>query len=194
MVSRQEYFNLVNFGMQTATRSIKGSVTGSSPATADERDHVQVIIEQIRRAKARNVTVQYLLPMSQDKIAIASKYREAGAEIRFHPGLLVNDIRFVTIDSKYSVLGLPGAAGQNEPTREGYAIPSEGLAQILLQQFEGNWVKAVEYEDYLRDVLLEIKSHNPRVSCHLLSSQFEVAKFEVNKVLATAQTSSQRQA
>lgn len=66
MVSRQEYFNSVQFGMQSGAKSIKGSITGSSPQTPEQKDQVEGIIEQIRRAKSRNVTVQYLLPKAQD--------------------------------------------------------------------------------------------------------------------------------
>lgn len=91
------------------------------------------------------------------------------------------------VDSKYTVLGLPSAAGENEPTREGYVIPSEGLAQVLMQQFEERWSQAVTYDDYLHDVLLEIKCHNPNVSCELLSSRLDVSELDVKRILATAE-------
>lgn len=185
MVSRQEYFNSVQFGMQNATRSIKGSITGSSPQTPEQRDQVDGIFEQIRHANNRNVTIQYLLPKTQDRIGVASKYREAGADLRFHPGLIVSDIRYMIVDGKHTVLGLPSAAGENEPTREGYVIPSEGLAQILLQQFEEKWAQAVTYDDYLHDVLRETKSHNPNISSQLLSLQLDISESDVNRLLAT---------
>jgi len=188
MVSRQEYFNSVQFGMQNATKSIAGSVTGSPPQTQEQRDQVNGIVEQIRRAKVRNITVQYLLPKSQDRIAVASKYRAAEAEVKFHPGLVVSDIRYMIIDSKYAVLGLPSAAGDNEPTREGYLIPSEGLAQVLLQQFQEKWAQATKYEDYLQEVLFEIKSHDPNVSNRLLSQQLEVPESDVSKMLSVERT------
>jgi len=187
MVSRQEYFNSVQFGMQNAVASIKGSITGSSPQTPEAKDRIDGIIEQIHRARSRKVTIQYLLPKAQDRIALASKYKEAGAELRFHAGLLVSDMRYVIIDNKYTVLGLPSAPGETEPTREGYVIPSEGLAQILLQNFEGKWEQALTYENYINSVLLEIKSHNPIVSIQLLSSQLGVSESEIKRMLATAE-------
>jgi hypothetical protein len=183
MVSRQEYFNSVQLGMQNATRSIKGSITGSSPQTPEQKDQVDGIFEQIRHANNRNVTLQYLLPKTQDRIGLASKYKEAGADLRFHPGLIVSDIRYMIVDGKLTVLGLPSAAGENEPTREGYVIPSEGLAQILLQRFEEQWAQAETYDDYLHRVLLETKSHNPNISSQLLSLQLNISESDVNRLL-----------
>ena len=189
MVSRQEYFNSVQFAMQKAIISIKGSITGSSPQTSEQKDRIDGIIEQIRRARSRNVTLQYLVPKAQDRIPVASRYKEAGAELRFHAGLLVSDMRYVIVDGKHTVLGLPSAPGETEPTREGYVIRSEGLAQILLQNFEDKWRQAVTYDDYLNDLLLEIKSHNPIVSTQLLSSQLGVSELEIRRMLETAERS-----
>ena len=186
MVSRQEYFNSVQFAMQNAAKSIKGSITGSAPQTPEQRDQVDGIFAQIHNANTRNVTIQYLLPKTQDRLGVASRYREAGAELRFHPGLIVSDIRYMVVDGKHAVLGLPSAAGENEPTREGYVIPSEGLAQILLQQFEEKWAQAATYDEYLHDVLLETKSHNPNISSQLLSLQLSIPESEVNRSITTA--------
>ena len=187
MVSRQEYFNSVQFGMQNAVASIKGSITGSSPQTPEQRDRIEGIIEQIHRARSRNVTVQYLVPKAQDRIALASRYKEAGAELRFHAGLLVSDLRYVIVDGKHTVLGLPSAPGETEPTREGYVIRSEGLAQVLLQNFEGRWGEASTYDNYINGILLEIKSHNPVVSTQLLSSQLGVSESDIKRMLTAAE-------
>ena len=187
MVSRQEYFNSVQFGMQNAVASIKGSITGSSPQTPEQRDRIEGIIEQIHRARSRNVTVQYLVPKAQDRIALASRYKEAGAELRFHAGLLVSDLRYVIVDGKHTVLGLPSAPGETEPTREGYVIRSEGLAQVLLQNFEGKWGEASTYDNYINGILLEIKSHNPVVSTQLLSSQLGVSESDIKRMLTAAE-------
>jgi hypothetical protein len=187
MVSRQEYFNSVHFAMQSATHSIKGAITGSSPLTTEVMDRVQGIADQIRGARARNVSVQYLLPKSQDRLIVASKYHEAGAEIRLHPGLLVSDMRYTVVDGKYTVIGLASTAGENQPTREGYVIPSEGLAQTFAGQFQQRWNEGASYDDYLRDILKEVRNHNPDVSVQLLSSQLHVAESEINRILATTQ-------
>src|SRR5579875_2273950 len=181
MVSRQEYFNSVQAAMQRANKSIKGSITGSAPKTRDQEEEVRRIIEEIRRSRQRGVSIQYLFPKSQDRLTMANRYKESGAQIRFHPGLVVSDIRFVVIDNQCTVLGFPSVAGENQPTREGYSIPSEGLAEILTQQFEGKWSQGTEYDDYLKEVLLEIKSHNPNISFKLLSSQLQVEESEIRR-------------
>lgn len=183
MVSRQEYFNSVHSSMQKSTNFIKGSITGSPPKTKNEEELIQSITEEIERATKRGVTVQYLVPKSQDRLTVASHYKAAGAEIRFHPGLVVSDMRFVIVDGKITVLGLPSTAGQNEPTREGYAIPSEGLAQILLHQFEEKWDTGSSYDEYMKQTLEEIRSHNPAVSDKLLSSQLRIPENEIRRAL-----------
>lgn len=183
MVSRQEYFNNVIFGMQTATLTIKGSVTGSIPKNIEQDEVVGNIIEQIRMAKSRGIQVQYLLLKSHDRLPIASRYRLAGAEIAFHSSLLVSDLRYVVFDRKYVLIGLPSSVGENEPTREGYLIPSEGMAEIFLQQFDSKWGQAIQYDEYLTEVLLEAKNHSPNASVSLLSTQLKVPESEVKRVL-----------
>jgi hypothetical protein len=183
MVSRQEYFNSLHFVMQNAKKSIKGSITGSQPTTPEQNDQVQGILNHIGTAKSRGVVIQYLLPKSQDRIMVATAYKAAGAEIRFHSGLLVSDLRYTVVDNNHTVIGLATTTGQNQPTREGYVIPSEGFAQIFLRQFQDRWEEAVGYDDYLEDIFSEIKSHNPTVSTQLLSSQLQVPESEVRRIL-----------
>ena len=182
LVSRQEYFNNVQSGMQSATKAIKGAITGSLPLTSDAEELVQNIIVQIKRSRERGVLVQYLMIKSFDRISIASRYHAVGADIRFHPSLVVSDIRYVIIDQKRVILGLPTSSGENEPTREGYMIPSEGLAEIFLQQFEGKWGQAVDYDIYLKEIVSEMRSHSPRVSSELLASKLKVPESEIARV------------
>jgi hypothetical protein len=184
MVSRQEYFNQVESAMQNAKESIKGSITGSAPKMHEEEDQIRRISDQIRSAKARNVLVQYLFPKLQDRLMIAAVYKNAGAEIRFHPGLIVNDLRYVVFDSKYTVIGLPGHIGRNEPTRDGYYIPSEGLAGIFSQQFEVKWVEGMKYDEYLKGIISEAKNHSPNVSTELLSKELKIPEIEVKRILS----------
>jgi hypothetical protein len=184
MVSRQEYFNHVESAMQNAKQTIRGSITGSSPRIHDEEDQVRRISDQIRNAKRRGVSVQYLLPKLQDRLTVASMYREAGAEIRFHPALIVNDLRYVVFDNKYTVIGLPGHIGRNEPTRDGYFIPSEGLASIFTSQFEAKWREASSYDEFLKGIISEAKSHSPQVSTELLSKELKIPEVEVKRVLS----------
>jgi hypothetical protein len=184
MVSRQEYFNHVESAMQNAKQSIKGSITGSTPRVHEEEDLVHRIADQIVSARKRNVSVQYLVPKLQDRLTVAAIYKEAGAEIRFHPALIVNDLRYVVYDGKYTVIGLPGHIGRNEPTRDGYYIPSEGLASIFTQQFDAKWVEAMTYDEYLRAIISEARDHSPNVSTELLSKELKISVVEVNRILS----------
>ena len=183
MVSRQEYFNNVQFGMQNASLTIRGAVTGSIPKNPESDEIIKNIVNQIKNARKRGVTVQYLVLKSHDRLPIASRYYIAGAEVGFHASLLVSDIRYVVFDRKYVLIGLPNAVGANEPTREGFLIPSEGLSEIFLQQFDSRWSESVKYDDYLREVLLGMKSHSPNVSEQLLASQLNIPETEVRRIL-----------
>jgi hypothetical protein len=186
MVSRQEYFNHVESAMQNAKESIKGSITGSSPKSHEEEDQIRRIRGQISSARRRNVSIQYLFPKLQDRLMVAAIYREAGAEIRFHSALVVNDLRYVVLDAKYTVIGLPGHVGRNEPTRDGYFIPSEGLASIFMQQFDAKWVEAASYDEYLKGIISEAKNHSPNVSTGLLSEELKIPEVEVKRILMGA--------
>ena len=182
IVSRQEYFNAVHFVMLNARNSIKGSITGSTPSTLEQKDQVQAIIDHISTAKQRGVEIQYILPRSPDRLVVANQYKEAGAEIRLHGGIIVSDLRYTVIDNTYTVLGLPSSAGENQPTREGYVIPSEALAEMFLRQFQVRWEEATSYDEYLKAIILEIRTHNPNVSTQLLSSQLQVPESEITRV------------
>jgi hypothetical protein len=184
IVSRQEYFNAVHYVMQNAKVSIKGSITGSAPTTPEQKDQVQAITDHISSTKTRNVTIQYILPKSPDRLVVANRYREAGAEIRFHAGIIVSDLRYTLIDNLYTVLGLPSSAGENQPTREGYVIPSEALARIFTKQFQAFWEESTPYDLYLKEIISEIRNHNPSVSTQLLSSQLQIPDSEVIRIEA----------
>jgi hypothetical protein len=183
MVSRQEYFNHVEAAIQNSKQTIKGSITGSAPKSHEEEDQIQRISEQLRSAKKRGVVIQYVFPKLQDRLMVASIYRDAGAELKFHPGLIVNDLRYVVFDGKYTVIGLPGHAGRNEPTREGYYIPSEALAAIFAQQFELKWTEGTTYDTYLGEIIKEAKNHSPNVSTELLSKELNISESEVKRIL-----------
>ena len=62
-------------------------------------------------------------------------------------------------------------------------IPSEGLAQVFLRQFQSRWEEATDYDQYLKDVLSEIRNHNPAISTELLSSQLQIPEIEVTRIL-----------
>ncbi|MHB1909962.1 MAG: hypothetical protein ACYCQJ_13985 [Nitrososphaerales archaeon] len=182
LVQRQDYFNSVRMGMEASKEFINGSITGSMPKAQEQEDQVNKIIDEIKRASRRNVSVKYILPKLHDRLTIARRYREAGAEIRFHPGLVVSDVRYVVIDGKNTVLGLPSGVGEDQPTREGYLIPSEGLAHLFLAQFEEKWAHSLTYDEFVNEIISEARSHNPSVSDRLLSTQLQLPEEEVRRI------------
>jgi hypothetical protein len=182
LVSRQDYFNSVRMGMEGAKDFIIGSITGSVPKTQEQEDQVNRLTEEIGRAARRGVVVRYLVPKLHDRLTLATLYKTAGAEVRFHPSLVVSDLRYIVIDNKESVIGLPSTSSENSPTREGYLIPSEGLARLFSSQFEEKWTKSLTYDDYVREIIGEAKSHDPNVSDVLLSSQLGLTEAEIRRI------------
>ncbi|MDG6999503.1 MAG: hypothetical protein JRN15_10350 [Nitrososphaerota archaeon] len=185
MLSRQEYFNFVLSAMMTATESIKGSITGSVPTNSEEEDLVRRIAEQIKQALRNhpNLSIRYLLPRSQDRLSVAYRYKESGAEVRFHRALIVTDLRYMIVDHKVSVVGLPNAAGDDQPTKEGYLLPSEDLADTIDENFERKWKEAATYDEYAKEVLSEIRSQSRSVSSELLSAQLKVPNNEIARLI-----------
>jgi hypothetical protein len=187
MLSRQEYFNSVDSAMRSATRSVRGSITGSLPKTGEQEESVRKIttaIEQLTEKKNSGMKIQYLLPKSQDRLSVAYRYKSAGAKVRFHPALLVSDLRYIIVDDRLTVLGLPSSTGEDQPTREGYSIPSDALAEIFADQFQIKWAQAVDYENYSRAVLTEIRNHSPNVSSKLLAGQLSIPAEEIERLFS----------
>jgi hypothetical protein len=181
MLTRQEYFNSVLYGMQRATLSISGSITGSVPATPQDEELVARIVDQIVHCKKnqKQLVIRYLLPRSQDRLSIASRYTSAGAQVRFHRSLIVSDLRYIVVDGKIAIIGIPKSAGDDQPTREGYVLPSEELGEIISENFEKKWSEAAPYDEYAREVLSDITSTNPNLSDELLSGQLKVPSQEI---------------
>lgn len=187
MLSRQEYFSYVLLGMQTATRSIKGSIKGSPPVTPEQEQFVEKVIDQMRLAiKNRGVAVLYLVPKTTGRISIAYRYRQAGADVRFHPSLVASDVRYTVIDDKYNVIGLPSAVAENAHTGEGYMIVSEGLAEVFVDEFDSRWSEAVGYDDYVNAVLSEITQNGSNVSIPQVSKESKLPEAEVGRILESA--------
>ena len=164
IVSRQEYFNNVVEGMQAATSYIEAAITGTSPKSSETTAQIQNIVSQIRTAYNRNISIRYLVPKSEDRVSLGYRYKEVGADVRFHPDLLLEDMRYMIIDGRLTILGLPLISGENEPVREGYRLPSEGTAIVFHEQFQRKWSEALRYEDYVKEVVRHMMTSNPRFS------------------------------
>ncbi|MFH0932929.1 MAG: hypothetical protein V1832_01250 [Nitrospirota bacterium] len=152
VLTRQEYFLTVTDSMMDAKSEVIGFITGRFP-TGEDKKRTRVIITNIERLTRSGVRVKYLLPKFHDRAHIGFLYKSAGAEIRYGSCPIIQDLRYIVLDDRLVVIGLPESIGEKEATRKGYRIPSEGLAAVLKEYFYRCWEKNMSYEEYLREVI-----------------------------------------
>ncbi|MDX1762789.1 MAG: hypothetical protein R3231_00555 [bacterium] len=176
VLTRQEYFLTVMDSMMEAEKEVVGSITGRSPGTHGAT-RVKHIVENIEKMKGKGVGVKYLIPKFADRIHVGSLYAKAGAEVRYSDCLMVQDLRYLVVDHRWVILGIPEHTGNREATRKGYKIPSEGLAHLLEENFRECWDASVPYEDYVRQILK--KTGAPP---HLLARELHVDAGELERL------------
>jgi hypothetical protein len=152
VLTRQEYFLTVTDAMIDTKSEVIGFITGRLPAGEDKK-RTRDIITNIERLKKNGVRVKYLLPKFHDRAHIGFLYKSAGAEIRYGSCPIIQDLRYIVLDDRLVVIGLPESTGEKEATRKGYRIPSEGLSAVLKEYFYRCWEKATSYDEYLREVI-----------------------------------------
>jgi hypothetical protein len=185
VVSRQEYFVAVLGAFQSANVYVYGSVTGSAPQP-EESEVIHQLTEAMSSAAKRGAKVRYILPLAPDRLQVAQMYTNAGAEVRFNPGVLVSDARFMIVDDKSVVVGVPERKGRNEPTRKGYVIPSETVASLFKKEFEEKWSspETKTHEAYISDVVSNARRANPTISSELIAANLRLETKEVERYLA----------
>lgn len=184
-LSRREYFVASTEGIESAKRAIAGMITGSRPRP-DDAPVIDRILRAVRHAADQGVQVRYLLPMGRDRLQMGHRYKEAGAEVRYHPGLLAGDARFMVVDGKDVVLGFPEEGGEDRPTRSGQRIHSEKVGRLFLEDFEEHWEAdgTRTFEDYLRTVVGDLLSADPNASPARIAEDLGVPKAPVQQALA----------
>lgn len=184
VITRQEYFVAVIDAIQRAEKQILGSITGSSPSS-EEGEVVQQILETISDASKHGVAVRYLLPMSPDRLRMGRRYRVSGAEVKFHPSLLISDMRYMCVDGKLVLIGVPEKMGRNEPTRKGFTIPSESVTHLFVTQFENQWnsKESKDYSAYLQELVTQARASNPDISMELMVSNLGVERDDIDEAL-----------
>jgi hypothetical protein len=185
VVSRQEYFVAVLGSLQSAASYVYGSVTGSPPQ-AEESEVINQVTSAISTAAERDVKVKYLLPMAPDRLQVGQWYAGAGAEVRFNPGVLVSDARYMVVDDKSVVIGVPERKGRNETTKKGYVVPSETVAFLFKVHFEARWSspETKTYKQYLSAVVTNARQSNPAISSELIASNLKLDRGEVEGVFS----------
>ncbi|MBI4842699.1 MAG: hypothetical protein HY809_00020 [Nitrospirae bacterium] len=177
VLTRQEYFLTVIDTMLDAEMEIIGCITGRIPSGDDEK-MTRDIVNQLEKLTGRGIKVRYLLPKFPDRLHIGYLYTKAGAEVIYSNCLLVHNLRFITVDSKISVIGVPESTGEKEATKKGYRIPSEGLASVLEHHFR-SCEKQVSFKDYLKEVM----SHSGASPEHL-AKEIRVNAEELRKLIS----------
>lgn len=183
VLSRREYFATTIHAIQDADRSVEGMVTGSPPE--DHAAPVDRILDTIEQAVDRGVTVRYLLPIGRERLQMGHRYTEAGAEIRYHPGLLAGDARFMVVDDETVVLGFPDRPGGEAPTRRGQRVHSEKVGRLFLEDFEDKWdaPDTMTLDDYLRHVVSDVAASHPKASAQRIAADLQVPRGQVETCL-----------
>jgi hypothetical protein len=176
ILTRQEYFLTVKDSMMDAKEEISGFITGRPPSEDDSR-RVKDIIQNIERLTSQGIKIKYLMPKFHDRLQVGYLYTRAGAEVKYSPCAIANNIRYIIIDYRTAVIGMPECVGEKEATRKGYRIPSEGLASILKDHFYGCWEQSVSYEDYAKDVIRQTGA-TPKV----LEKELHIDAKEIEKL------------
>lgn len=187
VVTRQEYFVTVLETLQGAEHYVRGVVTGSPPSS-EEGEVINQLLGVISSAVGRGVDVRYLLPHAPDRLHMAQRYRSAGAVVKFNAAVLVSDARFMVVDDKEVVVGLPVRKGQDEPTKKGHLIPSESVASLFREQFDRLWDSpdALEYERYLKEVVASALKSSPRISPDLIATNLKLDRAEVERAMSAS--------
>src|SRR4030067_3590953 len=165
ILTRQEYFLNVIDSMMDANEEIIGCITGRLPA-GDDKKRTKDVIDAIRKLSEKGGRIKYLLPKFPDRLHIGHLYTKAGAEVIYSSCLMVHNIRFITMDDRVVVIGIPESVGEREATKKGYRIPSEGLAMILKEYFK-QCEKQISYIEYLREVIHQTGA-TPKILAHEL--------------------------
>lgn len=178
MLTRQEYFLNVTDTMMDARDEVAGIITGRLPAE-DDAKRIKDIANNIERVTGGGVRVRYLIPKFHDRLHVGYHYTKAGAEVRYSICAVANNIRYIVVDDKIAVIGIPESIGEKAATRKGYRIPSEGLAAILKDHFSRCWEESMPYEDYIKEVIRQTGA-----TAKLLEKELQIDERELKKYTA----------
>ena len=65
---------------------------------------------------------------------------------------MVHNIRYIIVDNRIVVIGIPESIGEKEAMKKGYKIPSEGFAMVLKNYFS-TCEKQSTFTEYLKEVI-----------------------------------------
>ena len=176
ILTRQEYFLTVTDSMMDARVEVIGFITGRLP-TRDDKKRVRDIINNIEKLTKNDIKVKYLVPKFPDRLHIGYLYSRAGAEVRYGIGAIASDIRYIIVDDRFVVIGIPESMGEKEATKKGYRIPSESLAAILKDQFYRCWEESMTYEKYVEEAIKQTGLSPKQLGRELQIDETEIERF-----------------
>ena len=176
VLTRQEYFLTIIDSMMDAKEEIVGCITGRPPVEDDIR-MTRTIIENIKQITQKGVRITYILPKFPDRLHIGFRYMKAGADILYSSCLMVHNIRFIIVDERVVVMGVPEITGEKESTKKGYRIPSEGLAMVLK-----NYFNTCEKQSTFREYLNEVMKQTGATPEHI-AREYNIDEKELGKVI-----------
>ncbi len=176
VLSREEYFLTVIDSMMDAKKEIIGTITGRPPK-GDDRKLTRNVTEIIEKLSKKGVKITYLLPKFPDRLHIGYLYSKAGAEVRYSNCVMVHNLRFIVVDEKSVVLGIPELTGEKEATKKGFRIPSEGLA-VILKEYFNQCENQMGFVDYLREVVSQTGASTSQIA-----KEFEIEESGLVKML-----------
>ncbi len=178
VLTRQEYFLAILDAMLNAETEITGCITGRPPS-GDDRNMVRDIIETIEMVTKKGVRVRYLMPKFTDRLHLGYLYTKAGAEVVYSSCLMVHNLRFMIIDDRIVVIGIPENIGEKEATKKGYSIPSEGLAMVL-KDYLATCEKQITFSEYLREVMSQTGA-----SPEHIAREYRIDEEELKRIAAS---------
>jgi len=178
ILTRLEYFLTVIDSMMEAKQEVLGCVTGRRPS-GDDAKRVREIMGTISKLTREGVRVRYLLPKFHDRLYIGYLYTSVGAEVRYATCSMVHSMRYIIVDGKLVVIGIPESVGEREATKKGYRIPSEALATILRSHCYDCWQKDITFEEYVAEVLKQTGA-----SVKHLALEMGIEAKELERILA----------
>lgn len=181
-LTRMEYFLAVHDSMMDAKKEVFGCITGRRLGFEDEK-RVQDIVVTIKKLTKSGVKVKYLMPKFQDRLYMGLLYSSAGAEIRYASCSMVHSLRYIVVDGRMVVIGIPEIAGKQAATNRGHRIPSSALARIMKDHYYDCWNKDLTFEQYFREVL-----EQTGVSQKQLVHELHLNTNDLEKILAPPPT------
>ncbi len=185
VLTRQEYLNEVIRSYHEAKSSIFGCITGSYPTDEEERQVIDTLVKHIRELSKEGVKIRFMIPKFTDRLYIGYRYSQAGAQVFYNNCALVNDARYMIIDDRFVLIGVPEKIGENEPTKKGYRIPSVGIAAIIREHYDqcANSSRfTATHDEYVKETLEEMKRIKPELDFAPVSRELKIPVDELKRI------------